>query len=75
MSGYKHWNYQHGKTTKEVKARTAALSSRLRYLVDIGDYAGAFIEKPKFLGRPPSGYTELDLSKPELLALAIVKTT
>jgi len=30
--------------------------------------------KPKTRGRPPSGYTKLDLTDPEQLALVILKT-
>jgi hypothetical protein len=45
-----------------------------RYLNDIGNHVELFYKQLKTRGRPPSGYTQLDLTDPEQLALAILKT-
>ena len=48
--------------------------AKTRYLTDIGNYCDMFYKKIKTRGRPPTGYTQLDLTDLEQLALAIVKT-
>jgi hypothetical protein len=67
-----HW--KHGQETLEAKAERSEKSVMFRYLNDIGNYVGLFYKKLKNRGRPPSGYTQLDLSDPEKLALVILKT-
>jgi len=41
---------------------------------DIGNHCNMFHKQLKTRGRPPSGYTQLNLSDREQLALAILKT-
>ena len=65
---------KHGEETLEAKAERSAKSVMFRYLTDLGNYCGMFYRKIKVLGRPPSGYKQLDLTDPEQLALAILKT-
>ena len=67
-----HW--KHGEETLEAKAEHSAKSLMFRYLNDIGNHCGMFYKQIKALGRPPSGYKQLDLTDPEQLALAILKT-
>ena len=45
-----------------------------KYLLDLGNHVGLFYKELKARGRPPSGYAQLDLSNPEQLAVAILKT-
>lgn len=67
-----HW--KHGEETLEAKAERSAKSVMFRYLTDIGNHCGMFYRQIKALGRPPSGYVELDLTDPEQLAIVILKT-
>jgi hypothetical protein len=64
----------HGEETLEAKAERSAKSVMFRYLTDLGNHCNMFYKQLKTRGRPPSGYTQLDLSDPEQLALAILKT-
>jgi len=65
---------KHGEETLEAKAESSAKSVMFRYLTDIGNHVNLFYTQLKTRGRPPSGYTQLDLTDPEQLALAILKT-
>jgi hypothetical protein len=65
---------KHGDETKEAKAERSAKSVMFRYLTDIGNHCNMFYRQVKTRGRPPSGYTQLDLTDPEQLAIAILKT-
>ena len=67
-------HFKHGEETVEAKAERSAKSVVFRYLTDIGNHCDMFYKKLKTRGRPPSGYTQLDLTDPEQLALAILKT-
>jgi hypothetical protein len=67
-----HW--RHGEETLEAKAERSAKSIMFRYLTDLGNHVGLFYTQLKTLGRPPSGYTQLDLTDPEQLTMAILKT-
>ena len=67
-----HW--RHGGETLEAKAERSAKSVMFRYLTDIGNHCNMFYKQLKTRGRPPSGYERLDLTEPEQLAFAIVKT-
>ena len=67
-----HW--QHGEETLEAKAERSAKSVMFRYLTDLGNHCNMFYRKINTLGRPPSGYAQLDLTDLEQLALAILKT-
>jgi len=49
-------------------------SEMLRYLTDLGNHCKLFYKEIKTRGRPPAGYERLDLTDPEQLALAILKT-
>ena len=64
----------HGGETLEAKAERSAKSVMFRYLTDLGNHCNLFYKEIKPLGRPPSGYTQLDLTDPEQLAIAILKT-
>ena len=65
---------KHGQETLEAKAERSAKSLMFRYINDIGNHCNLFFKQIKVRGRPPSGYTQLDLTDPEELALAILKT-
>ena len=65
---------RHGQETKEAKAERSAKSVMFKYLLDLGNHVGMFHKEIKTLGRPPLGYTQLDLTDPEQLAIAILKT-
>ena len=64
----------HGEETLEAKAERNEKSVMFRYLTDLGNHCNMFYKKLKTRGRPPLGYTQLDLTDPEQLALAILKT-
>ena len=74
MSGFEHYRYQHGKSTKEAKAKLSEKHVTLRYLADLGNHVNLFHTRIMLRGRPPSGYMELDLTNPEQLFIAILKT-
>lgn len=67
-----HW--KHGKETLEAKAERSAKSVMFRYLTDIGNHCNMFYKQLKTTGRPPSGYSQLDLNDKEQMAIAILKT-
>jgi len=58
----------------KVDAERSEKSLMFRYLIDLGNHYYLFYKQLKTRGRPPSGYTHLDLTDPEQLALAILKT-
>jgi len=64
---------KHGEETIEARAERSAKSVIFRYLTDIGNHCNMFYKQINTLGRPPSGYRQLDLEDPEQLALAILK--
>ena len=66
--------FKHGQDTLEAKAGRGAKSVMFRYLTDLGNYCNMFYKQLKTQGRPPAGYAQLNLSDPEQLALAIIKT-
>ena len=66
-------HFKHGKETLEAKAERSTKSLLFRYLTEIGNHCNMFYKQLKIRGRLPSGYTQLDLSDPEQLALAILK--
>jgi hypothetical protein len=65
---------KHGQETQEARAERSEKSVMFRHLTDIGNYCDLFYKPLKTRGRPPLGYTQLDLTDPEELALAIRKT-
>lgn len=67
-----HW--KHGEETLEAKTERSEKSIMFRYLNDIGNHVGLFYKQLKTRGRPPAGYTKLDLTDPEQLAIGILKT-
>ena len=67
-------HFKDGEETLEAKAERSAKSVMFKYLLDLGNHVGLFYTQLKTRGRPPSGYTQLDLTDPEQLALAILKT-
>lgn len=67
-----HW--KHGEETQKSKVERSEKSVMFRYLNDIGNHVGLFYKQLKARGRPPARYTPLDLTDPEQLALAILKT-
>ena len=66
---------QKGSYTNLVLAERNSKSVMFRYLTDIGNHVGLFYTQLKTRGRPPSGYTQLDLTDPEQLVIAILKST
>ena len=67
-----HW--RHGEETLEAKAERSEKSVMFRYLTDIGNHCNMFYKQLKTRGRPPSGYAQLDLTDPDQLAIAILRT-
>jgi len=65
---------KHGEETLEAKAERSAKSVMFRYLTDLGNHCKMFYKEIKTQGRPPSGYAQLDLTDPEQLVIAILKT-
>jgi len=65
---------KHGNETLEAKAKRSTKSLMFRYLTDMGNHCNMFCKQLKTRGRPPLGYTRLDLADLEQLALAILKT-
>ena len=65
---------KHGQETLKAKAERSKKSVMFRYLTDIGNHVNLFYTQLKTRGRPPSGYTQLDLTDSEQLALAILRT-
>ena len=65
---------KHGEETLEAKAERSAKSVMFRYLTDLGNHCNIFYKELKTRGRPPLGYAQLDLTDPEQLAFAILKT-
>ena len=57
----------------KVDAERSAKSVMFRYLLDLGNHTDLFYKQIKVRGRPPLGYTHLDLTDPEQLAIAILK--
>jgi hypothetical protein len=62
---------KHGQETLEAKAERSKKSVMFRYLIDIGNYCDLFYIPLKTRGRPPSGYTQLNLHNPEELATVL----
>jgi hypothetical protein len=67
-------HFKHGEETVEAKAERSKKNAMFRYLTDLGNHCNMFYRKINTLGRPPSGYVQLDLTDLEQLALAILKT-
>ena len=65
---------KHGEETLEAKAERNEKNVMFRYLTDLGNHCDMFYKQIKTRGRPPSGYTQLDLTDPEQSALATLKT-
>jgi hypothetical protein len=74
LKGVNHPRYKNGERSKAIEAEIRKKSTLLRYLVDIGNHVELFYKQLKTNGRPPLGYTQLDLKDPEQLALAIMRT-
>jgi hypothetical protein len=73
LRGTEHPQYRNGKETKESKALRSKKSTMFLYLRDIGNSINLFsVEKTR--GRKPIGYVKLDMTDPEQLAIAIVKS-
>lgn len=64
---------KHGEETLEAKAERSKKSMMFLYLRDIGDSINLF-SGSKTKGRKPTGYIKLDMTNPEQLAIAIVKS-
>jgi len=47
---------------------------KLTAVHDLGNHCKLFYKEIKARGRPPTGYEKLDLTDPEQLALAILKS-
>ena len=67
-------HFTHGEETLEAKTERSTKSVMFRYLTDIGNHVNLFYMQLKTRGRPPSGYTQLNLNDEEQLAIAILKT-
>jgi hypothetical protein len=65
---------KHGQETQEARAERSAKCLMFKYLLDLGNHTDLFYKQIKVRGRPPLGYTHLDLTDPEQLAIAILKT-
>jgi hypothetical protein len=64
----------HGEFTKEAIEDRSHKNAVFRYLADLGNHAGLFIEKVVLSGRPPAEYEKLDLNNPDELAEAIKRS-
>jgi hypothetical protein len=73
LRGVSHPRYKNGERSKAVEAEIRKKSILLRYLMDIGNHVELFYKQLKTKGRPPLGYTQLDLKDPEQLALTIMR--
>ena len=77
-----HWQARVRKANQSITktfinkadAERSEKSVMFRYLTDLGNHCNMFYKKLKTQGRPPLGYAQLDLTEPEQLALAIIKT-
>jgi hypothetical protein len=67
-------HFKHGEKTLETKVKRNSKSVMFRYLTNLGNHCNMFYKELKTRGPPPSGYTQLDLTDPEQLAVAILKT-
>ena len=74
LRGANHPQYRNGEETLEAKAERNEKSVMFRYLTDLGNHCNMFYKELKTQGRTPSGYARLDLTDPDQLALAILKT-
>lgn len=74
LRGKDHPRYRNGERTKDAETERRDKGVMFRYLTDIGNHCNLFYKELKTRGRPPSRYAKLDLSDPEKLALAILKT-
>jgi hypothetical protein len=74
LKGVDHPRYKNGERSKDAQAEVRKKSILLRHLVDIGNHVELFYKQLKTKGRPPLGYTQMDLKDPEQLALAIMRT-
>ena len=72
-TGSNHWNWSHGRCTKEARKEQANTVCTLRYLCDLGKQGSFMTHTTKFMGRPPNEYLRLDLSKHENLVYALMK--
>ena len=72
-TGPNHWNWSHGRCTKEARKEQADTVCTLRYLCDLGKQGRFMTHTTKFMGRPPNEYLKLDLSKHENLVYALIK--
>ena len=72
--GKDHPRYKNGERTKDAETERRDKGVMFRYLTDIGNHCNLFYKELKTRGRPPSRYAKLDLSDPEQLALALLKT-
>ena len=70
-----HWNFKHGKATKQKRAEDAASATRLLLLRDLGLRIGLFGPEPTgWAGRRPRGYPLTEEMIAEELAEYIDKT-
>lgn len=74
LEGINHPRYKNGERTKDAQTERRDKGVMFRYLTDIGNHCNLFYKELKTRGRPPLGYTQLDLKDPEKLALAIMRT-
>ena len=74
LKGVDHPRYKNGERTKDAQTERRDKGVMFRYLTDLGNHCNMFYRKINTLGRPPSGYVQLDLTDLEQLALAILKT-
>jgi hypothetical protein len=74
LKGVEHPRYKNGERSKAAEAEIRKKITLLRYLVDVGNHVELLYKQLKIKGRPPLGYTQLDLKDPEQLAIAIMRT-
>ena len=72
-TGSNHWNWSHGRCTKEARKEQADTNMRLRLLTDLAIQGRFMTHSTKFMGRRPNDYLKLDLSKHENLVYALLK--
>lgn len=74
--GENHPQFKHGKDTKQAKVQHQKAKIRIRLLEDLGHHIKMFHENAtRTRGRKPKGYVNLNLTDPEQLNIAILKSS
>jgi hypothetical protein len=76
VAGENHPQFKHGRDTKQAKEQHQKTLVRIRLLEDLGHHIKMFHENAtRTRGRKPKGYIYLNLTDPEQLNIAILKSS